>query len=106
MALLAAFARSFTIADSAGAIDATGLTPDQADQARHALVNSASFKDALSSLDADLGARVTQAVVDAFSSGVARTMMATAALALIITVVVAFVWPRRAAITTTAPSRP
>jgi hypothetical protein len=40
---------------------------------------------------------VTQAVVDAFSTGLGHTMIATAILSLAITVVVAFVWPRRTA---------
>lgn len=97
VALLSAFARGFTEADSQDAITATGLTPDQVDEAHHALVNSASFKDALSTLDPDLAAKVTQAVIDAFSGGLGRTMLATAVLSLVITVVVAFVWPRRAA---------
>jgi hypothetical protein len=40
---------------------------------------------------------VTQAVTDAFSTGLGRTMLATAALSLAITAVVAVVWPRRSA---------
>ena len=97
VALLSAFARGFTEADSSAAIAATGLTQAQVDEAHHALVNSASYKDALSALDPELAAKVTQAVVDAFSSGLGRTMLATAALSLVVAVVVAFVWPRRAA---------
>ncbi len=97
VALLSAFARGFTRADSSDAIASVGLTQAQVDEAHNALVNSASFEDALSTLDADLGVKVTQAVVDAFSTGLGRTMIATAALSLLITVVVAFVWPRRAA---------
>ncbi len=97
VALLSALARGFTEADSAAAISATGLTPDQVDQAHHALVNSASFKDALATLDPGLAATVTRAVIDAFSTGLGRTMLATAALSLVITVVVAMVWPRRTA---------
>ena len=95
VALLSAFARGFTMADSDDAVASAGLTQDQVDQAHHALVNSASFNDALSTLDPDLAAQVTQAVVDAFSTGLGRTMIATAVLSLVITVVVAFVWPRR-----------
>ncbi len=97
VALLSAFARGFTVADSSNAVAAVGLTPDQVDQAHNALVNSASFNDALSTLDEDLGRKVTQAVVDAFSTGLGHTMVATAVLSVVITVVVAFVWPRRSA---------
>ena len=103
-ALLSALARGFTEADSSAAIAATGLTPDQVDQAHHALVNSASFHDAVATLDPALAATVTQAVIDAFSNGLGRTMLATAALSLVVTVVVAFVWPRRAATTRPVPS--
>lgn len=98
VALLSAFARTFTIANSSDAIDAAGLTPDQVDQAHQALVNSDSFKDAVSSLDADLGAKVTQAVIDAFSTGLGRTMVATAILSLAIAVIVAVLWPTRSAV--------
>lgn len=94
VALLSAFARGFTVADSSSAVASAGLTPDQVDEAHNALVNSDSFNDALSTLDDDLGRKVTQAVVDAFSTGLGHTMLATAALSLVITVVVAFVWPR------------
>jgi MFS family permease len=97
VALLSAFARGFTVADSSNAVASVGLTQDQVDEAHNALVNSASFDDALSTLDDDLGRKVTQAVVDAFSTGLGHTMIATAILSLAITVVVAFVWPRRTA---------
>lgn len=97
VALLSAFARGFTEADSSDAIAATGLTQAEVDEAHHALVNSASFKDALATLDPDLATKVTQAVVDAFSAGLGHTMLATAALSLAITAVVAVVWPRRSA---------
>jgi EmrB/QacA subfamily drug resistance transporter len=97
VALLSALARGFTVADSANAVASVGLTPDQVDEAHNALVNSASFDDALATLDDDLGRQVTQAVVDAFSTGLGHTMLATAVLSLIITVVVAVVWPRRSA---------
>ena len=101
VALLSAFARGFTVADWSNAVASVGLTQDQVDEAHNALVNSASFDDALSTLDDDLGRKVTQAVVDAFSTGLGHTMIATAILALTITVVVAFVWPKRAAKTPT-----
>lgn len=101
VALLSAIARSFTIASSSDAVQAAGLTQDQIDRTHQALVNSTSFDQALATLDPDLAARVTQAVVDAFSTGLSRTLIAAAVLSLIVTGVVALVWPRRAAPTTT-----
>lgn len=95
VAVLTAFARGFTVAGSREAIDAAGLTPDDVDQAHRALVDSSSFADALASLPADLAGHVTAAAVDAFSTGVGRTMIVTAVLTLAITGMVGFLWPRR-----------
>ena len=63
----------------------------------NALVNSYSFDDALRSLDDSLRSTITTIVVDAFSTGLGHTMLATAALSLAITAVVAVVWPCRSA---------
>jgi hypothetical protein len=82
------------MADSENAIDTAGLTPGDVDQAHQALVNSSSFADALASLPADLRDHVTAAAIDAFSTGVGRTMLVTAAGMLVAMVAVAFVWPR------------
>ncbi|MGW5076025.1 hypothetical protein [Rhodococcus sp. NPDC004095] len=95
VAVLTAFARGFTVAGSREAIDAAGLTPDDVDQAHRALVDSSSFADALASLPTDLAEHVTAAAVDAFSTGVGRTMIVTAVLTLAITGMVGFLWPRR-----------
>ncbi len=97
VAVLSAFARGFTTADSGDAIAASGLSQDGIDQAQSALVNSASYQEAIASLPSDVAASVTTAAIDAFSTGVARTMLATAALSMLITVAVALLWPRRRA---------
>ena len=96
VAILSAFARGFTMAGAGDAILQTGLTQDSIDQAQQALVNSASYEQALASLPPDVAASVTTTVIVAFSTGLGRTMLAAAALSLVITVVVAFLWPRRA----------
>ncbi len=97
VAILTAFARGFSMADGENAIDTAGLTPGDVDQAHQALVNSSSFADALASLPTDLRDQVTAAAIDAFSTGVGRTMLVTAAGLLVATVAVVFVWPRRRA---------
>ncbi len=95
VALLSALARGFTISASSDAFAATGLSQDDISEAEQALVNSSSFQSAIASLPPDVAASATQASIDAFSSGLAWTLLATAALSLIITAVVAVVWPRR-----------
>lgn len=95
VALLSAFTRGFTIADSRDAVASSGLSSAQIDQVHSALVNSTSFDDALKSLDESIRTTVTTIVVDAFSTGLGRTMIAAAVLSLVITVIVALIWPRR-----------
>ncbi|GAA3971943.1 MFS transporter [Actinomadura viridis] len=94
VAVLTAFARGLTENAAAGAVARSGLTSAEIAQAREALVNSSSFKDALASLPPDLRAAVVRAVTDAFDTGVARTMVATAILTLAATVLAFFLWPR------------
>jgi hypothetical protein len=96
VALLSAFARGFVEDDVRAAAVAAGMGDDDIEQAHQALVNSASFHDALTLLPPRLREEVTQAAVEAFSLGVADTMVVTAVIGVIATVVVWFLWPRRA----------
>ncbi|MFF0816193.1 MFS transporter [Rhodococcus sp. NPDC003318] len=95
VAVLTALARGFTVSDSQDAITEAGLTSDDVAAAQRALVNSASYADALSTLPQDLRDKVTAAVVDAFSFGVAQAVLVTGVVTLIAAVAVAFVWPRQ-----------
>jgi EmrB/QacA subfamily drug resistance transporter len=95
VAVLTAFARGFTGGRADTALQSSGLTPDQITQAQQALVGSASFEDAIAKLPAEVAQKLTRAVIVAFSSGVGATMIATAVLAVVATVVVALLWPRR-----------
>lgn len=94
VALLSAVTRGLTQADSDQAVRETGLTPDEVDQARAALVNSSSYADALHRLPADLQRTVTDAVVIAFSHGLGTTMVITAVLTAAAAGLVLWVWPR------------
>ncbi|MGW5570461.1 MFS transporter [Nocardia thailandica] len=96
VALLSAITRGLTIADSDRAVRDAGLTSDEVDQARAALVNSASYADALHRLPADLQRMVTDAVVIAFSHGLGATMVITAVLTVAAAGLVLRVWPRPA----------
>ncbi|MGE3287748.1 MAG: MFS transporter [Pseudonocardia sp.] len=108
VAVLSAFARGFTTNGAADAVRASGLSPDEITQTQRALVNSASFDDAIASLPTEVAQKVTRAVVDAFTAGVAATMVTTAVLALVATVAVVLIWPRRPHTTPDdpAPDRP
>jgi hypothetical protein len=94
IAILSAIARGISLNDVQPAMESAGLTPDQIDQAHRALVQSASFSDAISSLPGDLAQSVTEAAIDASSFGVARSMVVTGVLALLATSIVAWLWPR------------
>jgi EmrB/QacA subfamily drug resistance transporter len=93
VALLSAFAHAFSSAHVGSAMSSAGLSASQADQATHALVQSASFDDAIKSLPAGLRKATTNAVVQAFSEGVGRSMLATGILAVVSTIVVAVLGP-------------
>jgi EmrB/QacA subfamily drug resistance transporter len=95
VAVLSAFARGFTDRGAADAVQASGLTPDEINQTQQALVGSTSFKDAIASLPPEVAKKVTTAVIDAFSSGVGATMVATAVLTVVAIVIVVLLWPRR-----------
>jgi len=95
VALITALGRGFSVGDWRDAAKSAGLNSKQIDAAERALVNSDSYRAAIKSLPANLQGRVTEAVVNAFSSGVADAMMATGVIALAATVVVFFLWPRR-----------
>ncbi|MDL9937562.1 MFS transporter [Gordonia sp. ABSL1-1] len=93
VAVLAALARGLTVADSHRVVEDSGMSQAEIDQAHAALVNSSSFADALSSLPADLQAKVTAVVVDAFSRGLGQTMLITAVLIIVAALIVWRLWP-------------
>ncbi|MHA7135374.1 MFS transporter [Oerskovia turbata] len=94
VAVLTALGRGLSEREWTGAAADVGLSADQIDQARQALVGSTSFSEAIASLPADSQQSVTQAVAEAFSSGVGDAMVATGILGLLATLVVLLVWPR------------
>jgi phosphotransferase system glucose/maltose/N-acetylglucosamine-specific IIC component len=94
VALLTAFARAFSTGDKEDAARAAGLSDDDVQDVQEALVDSDSFQAALGSLSEDLRARVTEAAKAAFTVGVADAFLVTGVLALLATVIVAFIWPR------------
>lgn len=96
VAVLTAFARGFVEEDVSAATKAAQMDGDDIDQAHRALVNSSSFQDALSGLPTELRQMVTEAATDAFSAGVADTMLVTAVIGLVATGLVWAVWPRKA----------
>jgi EmrB/QacA subfamily drug resistance transporter len=93
VAVLTAIARSATEGDVDTAAAAAGMSSGEIDQAHRALVQSASFSDALTRLPADLAQKVTDAAVHAFTDGVTHSMVATGVLAVVATAVVALLWP-------------
>lgn len=95
VAILTALTRGLTLADSGHAVQHSGLTDAEVDQAHAALVNSSSYDDALSRLPAELQDKVTAAVVDAFSRGLGVAMLSAAALTLVAGAIVWAVWPHR-----------
>ncbi|WP_068272583.1 MFS transporter [Aldersonia kunmingensis] len=96
VALLSAFARGFAESDASSAFEKAGLDQADLDQAESALVNSASFSDAIKSLPSDIQGAVTSASIDAFSTGLSRAMAVAALLVLLAAVAVSAIWPRRA----------
>ncbi len=94
VAVLSALGRSFSLRSADDAMTAAGMSGDDIDRAREALVGSESFSEAVSTLSDDLAREVTRAATDAFTSGVGKAMVATAVLSVLATVAVAFVWPR------------
>jgi EmrB/QacA subfamily drug resistance transporter len=95
VAILTAIARALTVNQVGPAMDAAGMTEAEIEQAHAALVQSASFQDALAALPSQLAAEVTEVAVTAFSSGVARSMVVTGIISVLATVVVFLVWPRK-----------
>jgi len=104
VAIMTAFTRGFAIADSGAAVQESGMTDDEVDQAHAALVDSSSFREALSRLPEDLQAKVTDAVVDAFSRGLGVTMAVIAVAVLLAAVIVSRVWPSTSGSATTTPA--
>jgi EmrB/QacA subfamily drug resistance transporter len=95
VAVQSAFARGFIEGDVRAAADAAGMGDDDIEQAHRALVNSASFHDALTLLAPRLRQEVIEAATEAFSLGVADTMVVTAVLGVLATGIVWWLWPRR-----------
>lgn len=104
VAVLSAFARGFSTERAGAAMTDAGLSPAEIDQAQRALVGSASFRDAIASLPPDLGQKVTRAAIEAFSSGVGATMVATALIGVLAAVLVALLWPRHPAPAAPSPT--
>jgi predicted MFS family arabinose efflux permease len=96
VAVLTALGRGLSEREWTGAAADVGLSAEQVDQARQALVGSTSFTDAIASLPPDSQQAVTRAVAEAFSSGVGDAMVATGILGFLATVAVLLIWPRPA----------
>ena len=97
VAVLSAVARGFTEQDATPAMEAAGMSAAEQEEAHAALVNSSSFDAALRALPPDLRDTVSDAAVDAFSMGVADTMLTTAGISVVATVIVWWLWPRKRA---------
>jgi EmrB/QacA subfamily drug resistance transporter len=95
VALLTAMGRGLSASEWKDAAHAAGLSAGDIHAAEQALVRSSSFKDAIASLPTSAQGRVTDAVVHAFSAGVADAMVWTGVVSLVATVAVLFLWPRR-----------
>lgn len=96
VALITAMGRAFGAAEWKDAAVAAGVDDDTLTRLRAALVNSTSFADAVTTLPAGAAARVTDAVMTAFSNGVRDALVATGLLSLLVVVVVWLLWPRGA----------
>jgi EmrB/QacA subfamily drug resistance transporter len=95
VALLTAFARSFSDKHIGDAVRVAGLSDAQVDQARQALVSSSSFDSALAKLPQELRNSVTQVAKSAFTDGVADSFVITGIVAVVATVLVVLIWPSR-----------
>src|SRR5690606_38594922 len=95
VAILTGLARALTERDAAGPMARSGLSSDEVTEAHRALVNSSDFKQAIASLPADQRSKVSDVVTEAFSSGVANSMVVTAVMAVAASIAVLFLWPRR-----------
>lgn len=94
VALLTALARSFSANEAVDAAHKAGMTDQQISDAQRTLVGSTSFEDAIQRLGVTSKQAFTAAAKAAFSSGVADALLATGLIALVATVLVAFLWPR------------
>ncbi len=102
VALLTAFARTFAQNEALDSAHEVGMTDPEITQAQHALVASSSFQDALARLPEEARRNFTEAAQVAFSSGVSDALVTTGVIALLATVAVAFLWPRRRAVSVRA----
>ncbi|EHR51253.1 arabinose efflux permease family protein [Saccharomonospora marina XMU15] len=93
VAILTALARGLTSADAASAFAAANLGPAEIAEAKQALVNSSTFQQAIAALPAEDRRGVADAVTEAFTFGVAGTMIATAVLTAVAAVAVLLLWP-------------
>lgn len=102
VAVIAALGRGLTAHEWRSAAGDVGLAPADIEAAQRALVNSSSFDEAIASLPEAERGQVTNAVVNAFSAGVADAMIVIGCVSLAATVVVLLLWPKRAAARQTA----
>jgi EmrB/QacA subfamily drug resistance transporter len=96
VALFATFTRLFATNTAVDQARAAGLSDQQITTLRDALVDSKLAQRILSSLSPAVRERVTDAAREAFTSGVATTIKATALVALVAAGLVMVLWPRRA----------
>jgi len=92
VAVLSALGRGLTQGEWQSAAADEGLTADEIEAAHRALVNSSSFQDAVAALPPDSQQRVIDAVVAAFSAGVADAMVVVGILSVAATGVVLLLW--------------
>ncbi len=102
VAVLSALARGFTGQGGEAAARAAGLTPSEISQTQDALVGSSTFDETLSKLPGELASKVSDASIDAFTTGVAHTMVATAAIVAVAGLTVILLWPSSSGSTSTA----
>ncbi|MFE7408565.1 MFS transporter [Isoptericola sp. NPDC057559] len=103
VAVVSALGRGLSARDWHAAAAAQGLGETDIASVQAELVNSSSFQDAVASLPQSARQQVTDAVVEAFTTGVGGAMVAVGVLSLVVTVVVLLVWPRPRARRPAAP---
>jgi hypothetical protein len=95
VALFAVFSKQFATNTGVDEARAAGLSDHQISTLCDALVDSKLAHRILSTLSPDVRERVTNAAHEAFATGVANTIKASALVPLVAAVVVMVLWPRR-----------
>ena len=95
VALLVAVQRGLSDAEVARDAQAAGLSDAQVDKLQAALVNSDAAKQVLNSVPPDQRTQLLEAGKDVVADATAGAMWVTAALGIVATVIVVFLWPRR-----------